>query len=172
MDGIYCNNCGAKLDEAPTLLPEQRPPCPNCGSLARRFQQTVGSNFFRLPGEQPITIVRTGPDLRAEAQTATGTGTAYDAKVRVTESEPPTASGAAMASARVTGQSSGFGRITDHLGVVRRFLRWTQLTEKPGAVWFAEVLDESGEVIDSGAGDNQDDALLAIIDSLRPPDPA
>jgi hypothetical protein len=102
--------------------------------------------------------------VRAEAETAEGRGTAHDVEVR-------TVSGVATGSVRVDGQTSGFGRITDHLVVARRFLRWTQLTEKPGAVGLAEVLDESGEVIDSGTGDNQDDALLGIIDSLRPPDP-
>jgi hypothetical protein len=35
MDAIFCNNCGAELDEAPTLLPDRRPPCSRCGSLAR-----------------------------------------------------------------------------------------------------------------------------------------
>jgi hypothetical protein len=28
MDGIHCNDCGAELDEAPTLLPDQRQPAP------------------------------------------------------------------------------------------------------------------------------------------------
>jgi hypothetical protein len=41
IDGIYCSACGAKLEEAPTLLPDQRPPCPACGSLARRFEQVI-----------------------------------------------------------------------------------------------------------------------------------
>ena len=40
-DGIFCNDCGAELDEAPTLLPDQRPPCPRCGSLARWFEQDI-----------------------------------------------------------------------------------------------------------------------------------
>jgi hypothetical protein len=62
-------------------------------------------------------------------------------------------------------------RITSDLVIAARLLRWTQLTKKPAPVWLAEVIDELGEVIDSGAGDNQDDALLTIIDSLRPRDP-
>jgi len=41
MDGIYCNECGMGLDESPTLLPDRRPPCPRCGSLARRFEQEI-----------------------------------------------------------------------------------------------------------------------------------
>jgi hypothetical protein len=31
MDAIFCNNCGAELDEAPTLLPDRRPPCSRTG---------------------------------------------------------------------------------------------------------------------------------------------
>jgi hypothetical protein len=58
IDGIFCNDCGAKLDEAPTLLPEQRPPCPRCGSLARRFEQTVRSNILPMPGVPPSTVER------------------------------------------------------------------------------------------------------------------
>jgi hypothetical protein len=159
MDGIFCNNCGAELDEAPTLLPEQRPPCPNCGSLARRFERTISDSITIRPADivssqtletptlvvqaQPAEVTFTAHD--AEAQTAEGTGTAYDATVR----------------------------ITDHLVVAGRYVRWTQLTGKPDAVWLVEVLvDGSDEPIDSGTGDNQDDALLAVIDSLRPPDPA
>jgi len=101
-----------------------------------------------LSGEE-LVVVKSGPDVRAEAQTAPGTGTAQDAEVRATSSEP----------------------ITDHLVVAHRLVTWTQLTGKPGAVWFVEVRDESGELIESGTGDNQDDALLEIIDAVRPPDP-
>jgi hypothetical protein len=157
MDGIFCNNCGAELDEAPTLLPEQRSPCPTCGSVSRRFDATASvtatsiilADAGTLSGDELI-VTKTGPDVQAHAGVATGTGTAYDAEVWTTSSEP----------------------ITDHLGVVRRLVTWTKLTGKPGTMWFVQVLDESGELIEGGMGDNQDDALLAIIDALRPPDPA
>jgi hypothetical protein len=153
MDGIYCNECGVELDEASTLLPEQRSPCPSCGSLARRFEKTLRGSFFRLPGEEPVTVERTvGHDAIVMAETAK---VAVEALLVTVHGEPP----------------PGVRVIEDHLVVAHRHVRWTQLTGKPGAVWLVEALDESGELLESGTGDNQDDALLAIIDALRPPDP-
>jgi len=38
---VYCQDCGARLDESPTLPPDDRSPCPNCGSRARRFEVTL-----------------------------------------------------------------------------------------------------------------------------------
>jgi hypothetical protein len=38
-----CKTCRELLDESPSLLPEQRLPCPNCGSLARHFEGTVSA---------------------------------------------------------------------------------------------------------------------------------
>jgi hypothetical protein len=161
MGEIFCGSCGSKLDESPTLVPDQRQPCSNCGSVARRFVQEFTGGIV-YDGETPSSeeTVAVGRDLtlsgnvQAHAQTAEMAVTAFDATVEIGPNERGT---------RV---------IKDHLVIARRFIRWTQLTRKPGAAWFVEVLDESGEMIDSGAGDSQDDALLAVIDSLRPPDPA
>jgi hypothetical protein len=47
MDAIFCGGCGAKLEEAPTLLPDQWLPCPPCGSLARQFEQDVNDQIAR-----------------------------------------------------------------------------------------------------------------------------
>jgi hypothetical protein len=38
---VYCGNCGTRLDESPGQPPDQRSPCPNCGSTARRFDVTI-----------------------------------------------------------------------------------------------------------------------------------
>jgi hypothetical protein len=71
MDAIFCNGCGALLEEAPTLLPDQRPPCPRCGSLARRIMRTVKSNILGMPGVPLATVERTiGVDAVLQAQTA------------------------------------------------------------------------------------------------------
>jgi hypothetical protein len=40
--GIFCNHCGARLDESATLLPDERLGCPTCGSQSRRFELTIG----------------------------------------------------------------------------------------------------------------------------------
>jgi hypothetical protein len=87
MDGIYCNACGAKLDEAPTLLPDQRPPCPRCGSLARRFEQEVTNTVGLSDGgtaSDTLSVAKTdGLSTIAHAEPATLTVTAHDASVSV-----------------------------------------------------------------------------------------
>lgn len=40
-----CQTCRELLDESPSLLPEQRVSCPNCGSLARHFEVTVSETL-------------------------------------------------------------------------------------------------------------------------------
>jgi restriction system protein len=37
MDSVQCSSCGALLDEARELHPDDRLPCPTCGSVARSF---------------------------------------------------------------------------------------------------------------------------------------
>jgi hypothetical protein len=183
LDGIFCNNCGTQLDEASTLLPEQRPPCPRCGSLARRFEQTLTSS---------ITVAR--------AQPATLTVTAHDATVGVqahaevaegaSEAPPPTVearSGTAMAEARVEGRASGVRlprRVTDQLVVMGRLLEWTpltgnlpgmtrslwwvQLSEQP--TWLVLVVDEAGVPIGGGIEleNDQIDAFVGVAKDLLP----
>jgi hypothetical protein len=80
MGGIHCNNCGAELDEAPTLLPDQRPPCPRCGSLARRFEQDITDQITLSDSgtcTDTFTITKTvGFDAVVVAATAEGVGEA------------------------------------------------------------------------------------------------
>ena len=40
-----CQDCGELLDESPSLLPEQRSPCPKCGSVARQVEITVAETL-------------------------------------------------------------------------------------------------------------------------------
>jgi restriction system protein len=37
MDSVQCSSCGALLDETRELQPDDRLPCPTCGSMARSF---------------------------------------------------------------------------------------------------------------------------------------
>ena len=40
-DGVFCNDCGAPIiGESSNGDPAQRKPCPQCGSLARRYIDT------------------------------------------------------------------------------------------------------------------------------------
>lgn len=49
---VLCAN-GHELDEAPDLLPEERPPCPKCGSRDRRFEVKLGGSV-RPTGEVTV----------------------------------------------------------------------------------------------------------------------
>jgi hypothetical protein len=156
MDAIFCNDCGARLDEAPTLLPAQRPPCPSCGSLARRFEITVGTEARA--------------SIQAHAQVAQGVGEAFDATVRTEPGEAR--SGAAMVQARIETRSSGVRgprRIIDHLVVQGRSLWWTQLTEEGG--WMLQVVDEAGEEIATGVWYDPVEALAAVAEFILPGHP-
>jgi hypothetical protein len=81
MDAIYCNNCGAELDEAPTLLPDQRPPCPRCSSLARRFEKTL-TGSVTIARAQPATLTVTAHDASLSAGVAEGVGEALPPTVK------------------------------------------------------------------------------------------
>jgi hypothetical protein len=173
LDGIFCNNCGTQLDEAPTLLPEQRPPCPRCGSLARRFEQTL-TGSITVARAQPARLTLTAHDatvgVQAQAEVAEGTGQAFDATVR-TESAKAR-SGAATAQARIEGQSSGVRgprRVIDHLVVQGRHVWWTQLTEEGG--WLLQVVDEAGEEIATAAHYDPVEALAAVAELILPGHP-
>jgi hypothetical protein len=189
LEGIFCNNCGAKLDEAPTLLPDQRPPCPTCGSVARRFEKRVSiSQAVETDSARPITPLKSrtiGSAIIAPAQSATVTVTAHDATVNVEadaeaaeavgQALPPTVethSGAAVAQARTEGRSSGVRgprRIIDHLVVQGRSLWWTQLTEDGG--WLLQVVDEAGEEIATAANYDPVEALAAVAEFILPGHP-
>lgn len=189
MDGIYCNACGAKLDEAPTLLPDQRPPCPRCGSLARRFEQAITDQIGLSDGgtaTNALSVTKTdGSATIAYAQTATLAVTAHDATANVEahaevaegvgEALPPAVearSGPAMLQVRTEGRSSGVRgprRIIDHLVVQGRSLWWTQLTEEGG--WLLQVVDEAGEEIATAANYDPIEALAAVAEFILPDHP-
>jgi hypothetical protein len=171
IDGIHCNACGAELDEDPTLLPDQRPPCPRCDSLSRRFERTITSTVFLSDGG-------TGADTIV----VTGTGEV----VSPPDSSP---SGVAIGEQRTAGWTTGVRGprdVTDQLVVMGRSLSWVPLTEQPtnGLVrslwwvqlteqpsWMVQVVDEVGELLDIGIGDNPIHALVEIVEFLLPSDP-
>lgn len=198
MDGIFCDNCGAKLNEAPTLLPDQRPPCFRCGSLARRFEQTIMNTVILSDGgtaTDTLSVAKAdSPATVAHAQPATLTVTAHDAHAEVAEgageafdATVETRSGTAAVEARVEGRASGVRlprRVTDQLVVMGRLLEWTpltgnlagmirslwwtQLSEQP--TWLVLVVDETGEPIGGGIEleNDQIDAFVGVAKDLLP----
>lgn len=44
-DEIRCNECGRVLEERSDIPPEQRQPCPDCGSLSRAFTKTITTSI-------------------------------------------------------------------------------------------------------------------------------
>jgi cytoskeletal protein RodZ len=189
MSGIHCNNCGAELDEAPTLLPDRRPPCPRCGSLARRFEQEVTNTVALSDGgtaTDALSVVEpNGSATIAHAEPATLTVAAHDASVSV-QAHAEVAQGAGEAfdltvqtvnvhgipSADQVGDATvvrGPRIIRDHLVVQARSLWWTQLTDKGG--WLLQVVDEAGEEIAIAANHDPVEALAAVAKFVLPGHP-
>jgi hypothetical protein len=184
MDGIYCNACGAKLDEAPTLLPHQRPPCPRCGSLARRFEQEVTDTVVLSDGGTASDALSVAKTI-AHAEPATLTVTAHDASVSVqAHAEVAEGVGEALDATAQTADAHGIpgadqvgGRhrrpwpriIRDHLVVQGRSLLWTQLTEEGG--WLLQVWDEAGEEIANAVHYDPVEVLAAVAEFILPSHP-
>jgi hypothetical protein len=167
MDGIYCNACGAKLNEDPTLLPDQRPPCPHCDSLSRRFERTITSSLSMSDsGTGTDTIVVTGAGA---AQPPAQIVTAYSIPDTAQVGTPKVIRGPR----RVTDQLVVLGRVLLWLPLAEqptdgpiRSLWWVQLTEEPS--WMVQVVDEIGELLDVGVGDSAIQALVEIVELLLP----
>lgn len=168
MDGIACGTCGAKLEEAPTLLPPRRPPCPRCGSLGRRFEQEITDRITLSDGgtaSDALSVTKTdGSATIAHAQTATLTVTAHDATVSV-EAQAEVAEGVGEALPPTVEAR----RIIDHLVVQGRSLWWTQLIEEGG--WLLQVVDEAGEEIATAAHYDPVEALAAVAEFILPGHP-
>jgi hypothetical protein len=182
-DGIHCDYCGHPLDEDPTLLPEQRPPCPRCGSLARRLEQEVTDQiplFDSGTASDALSVSKPdGSTTIAHAQTATLTVRAHDATVQTISAHSiPSAEQFGVPTIRpaqhITDRLVVMGRLlewtplTGHLGGMSRSLWWFQLSEQP--TWLVLVVDETGKPIDGGIEleNNQIDALAGVAQSLLP----
>jgi DNA-directed RNA polymerase subunit RPC12/RpoP len=169
MDDLYCNDCGAKVDETPALLPDQRVPCPRCGSLARRFEQTIASTVLLSDGgtaAEALSVTPTdGPATIAHAEAATLTVTAHDATAQTVNAQ-------GIPGADQVGDATVVRdprMIRDHLVVQARSLWWTQLTEEGG--WLLQVVDEAGEEIATAANYDPVEALAAVAIFILPGHP-
>jgi hypothetical protein len=120
---VTCGNCSRVLDERSNTAPEQRQPCPVCGSLTRT-----------------VTVTATA----AVAVAVAGTPTVH------IEEAPP----------RQTDPRSGADtkRLPGHLD-------WWKLDD----VWMLHVLNERGELVEGGVGDDPEAALLEVYERLIPP---
>jgi hypothetical protein len=189
MGGIHCNNCGAELDEAPTLLPDRRPPCPRCGSLARRFDQEAIDPVILSDGgtaSDTLSVTKTdGPATIAHAEPVTLTVTAHDASVSVQahagvaegvgealDATAQTVNAHGIPGADQVGDATvvrGPRIIRDHLVVQACNLWWTQLTEEGG--WLLQVVDGAGEEIATAGGYDPVEILAAVADFILPGHP-
>jgi hypothetical protein len=161
MQHIHCAACGAELVESSALLPDQRPPCPACGSNARRFSVEL-TDTARASAALAVAVIRpTGiesaqafgtPAVTAHAEPALGTGAAYDTTV---EAEDGQADAELVEEALV---EQGF------------HLWWQQLTASP-VTWMAQVYDDAGEELASGVGDDPVEILAGLAERLLPHHP-
>jgi hypothetical protein len=176
IDGIYCKHCGMGLNEDPTLLPDQRPPCPRCGSLARRFEQEITDQIAlsdRGTSTDALNVAKTdGSAAIAHAQTATVTVRAHDATVRTDSGDATDPSGPRHITDRlvVMGRWLDWIPLTNRSAGMGRSLWWVQLSEQP--TWMVEVVDEAGELIGGGIEleNNQIEALAGVAEYLLPSD--
>jgi DNA-directed RNA polymerase subunit RPC12/RpoP len=70
---VYCGTCGQLLDETTDISPEERNPCPYCGSFKRTVHVTISSKSViysklgmkgrRPGGERPFIEQVIGDDL-------------------------------------------------------------------------------------------------------------
>lgn len=122
---VTCGNCGRVLDERSDVPPEQREPCPVCGSTARSFSIVISAS------------------VGVEARIATKKIHVDDVPA---ENETPAAEAIR--------------------GRYRAALDWSRLE---GGFWLLQVLNESGDVVDGGVGDDPEKALLEVYERLIPP---
>jgi hypothetical protein len=150
VDKIYCVACGAELDEDCALPPEQRPPCPVCGSFVRA-RSVVLSDTARASDSLTVAAIRPvgidsgeslgTPTVVVQAQPATVTVTAHDASVEA--------------------RTHTSERVVEETGVVVRVVRHYPPTADGRRVTTVE--DEHGTIRDLGAGDTTEDTLLDMI---------
>jgi hypothetical protein len=68
---VTCADCGLTLDESPHIKPEDRAPCPRCGSLGRKFLLLLeGSVHGRGTVSAEVTVIRAGASVDEAAEIA------------------------------------------------------------------------------------------------------
>lgn len=68
-----CGECGAELQESPSLSTKERRPCPNCGSMTRAIQVSISENIAireklgvkgkHKDAKKPFIVTVSGDDL-------------------------------------------------------------------------------------------------------------
>lgn len=73
---VTCQDCGQELDEPSHLSPDEREPCPNCGSRARKFEVRIESRVGASSGETfgvpSLTVKKSGETNTAGSVTVSG----------------------------------------------------------------------------------------------------
>lgn len=151
---VRCGSCGNELGEAESTPVEERAPCPNCESTTRRYETTL---------EAEITAYR---PIVAQPPTIQARGTVQSPNVQVSAAFED---GEALPIDPIPGVSTDTldrpvqavrDRHPDH---VRTFC----ITNLADGTFVAEVLDEKGEVLSQGLGDDEEDTILELAEALK-----
>ena len=131
--------------EDATLPVEDRPPCPECGSLARSIGVTIGAPVAMASSS---SLMGNGATRLADAQ-LTGVGTVA-AEVEVT---------------RAPKKLTILGLPVTHVIEVR----YADLQPEVDAPCLVEIRNENGEVLAFGGGITPADALSVMFEQMLPP---
>jgi hypothetical protein len=137
---VACKECGESMAESSDTPLDRRQPCPRCGSRARSFTVGETDGLGRDDGRESVSG-EPGDDLIVRAPTAT---------VGVSAGPAPRQS------------ISDTFVAADHTYTVTH-------TRTPGGAWVTQVYTADGTLLDMSVQSDATDALLAVIDSILPP---
>lgn len=141
---VRCGQCGHELRDEPHLPVEKRGACPQCGSVARRFDVLLKGH---LHGSGSVS-----GELTVHPPKIVGVGTA----VEEDEAQPV-----------LPPLHSADPEVIRRFELFARRIVWRDLGN---GVYLVEVRDESEKPIAGGIGDNKDDVILELAEDLQPPD--
>ena len=138
---IRCSNCGTELYDPPeAIMVDGRPPCPACGATERTYVLTVEAGGIRWAGGQVDATV-------------------HPATVEATASVPTPAIEVSVPSRR------SLDELATH--ATARTILWHDPNEHGDVL--CEVRNEDGTVLGVSVGSDLDDAILNLLDELKPP---
>jgi len=144
---VTCSNCGQAVPEDSGTPFEERQPCENCQSLARTVHVSVSD--VALAADATLTV---GADVRAEAEVATAEALAMDAEVQSVDKtvQPP--------------------EVAPELLERTWLLKTEPLTTDPEGAYRCSLMNDAGDVLADGIGNDPVSGLIDIVRHMLPPD--